>query len=250
MRLKVIGTGSSGNCYALIADEGILLLDAGLPIRTILRSLPEFREKPIQACLITHEHGDHAKSAYEVARLGIPVYGSAGTAKAIVAEGGWKRFYVMEMRKTYCVGDFTVMPFETQHDAEEPCGYLIRHRLTGETLVYATDTYYIKYTFPRVNYWVVECNYVDEAVPEQLLSGEITKPLRDRLARSHMSLRRLLDALKANDLSQTRCIVLVHLSDERSDERRMVKEVRAVSGVGSVVAARQGMNIKLELCPF
>lgn len=250
MQLQIIGTGSSGNCYALHAERGILLLDAGLPVRTILRSIPEYRSKPITACLVTHEHGDHAKGALEIAHLGIPIYASSGTLNAIGGDSSLTQLNALQMRCPVTLGEFTVLPFETQHDAAEPCGFIIRYEPTGETILYATDTYYLRYTYPGINYWIVECNYIDEIVAEQLASGQLSQPLRNRLNKSHMSLRRLLDALRANDLTQTRAIVLVHLSDERSDERAMVQAVKEVSGVETVAAAAGGMRIDLELAPF
>ena len=101
-----------------------------------------------------------------------------------------------------------------------------------------------------MHYWIVECNYIDEVIDGQQEDGELTAALRHRLKKSHMSLRRLLDALRANDLSKTRTIVLVHLSDERSDERAMVKAVKEVTGLEEVIAAAAGMTIPLELNPF
>lgn len=61
---------------------------------------------------------------------------------------------------------------------------------------------------------------------------------------------RLCDALEANDLAETRAIVLVHLSDERSDEKTMVGTVKAVAGIDDVWAAEAGKTYKLELTPF
>ena len=224
MELQVIGTGSSGNAYVLRAGGSALLLDAGLPIRQLMRAIPDWRN--LDGCLITHEHGDHAKSAEAVAQMGVKTYCSAGTAEAIRTGGCLTPLNTVQMLSAITVGEFTVLPFEAQHDAAEPCGYLIRHDMTGEVALYATDTYYLKHTFPGVHYWIVECNYIDEVIDGQQEDEELTAALRHRLKKSHMSLRRLLDALRANDLSKTRTIVLVHLSDERSDERAMVKETQ------------------------
>ena len=248
MELQVIGTGSGGNAYLLNAGRSSLLLDAGLPLRKIVRAIPDW--KSLQGCLITHEHQDHAKSAAAIAEMGTPTYMSSGTAKAIQASDSLTPFNAVQMLSAFHVGEFTVLPFETQHDAAEPCGYLIRHDPTGEVALYATDTYYLKHTFPGVHYWIVECNYIDEVIDGQQEDGELTAALRHRLKKSHMSLRRLLDALRANDLSKTRTIVLVHLSDERSDERAMVKAVKEVTGLEEVIAAAAGMTIPLELNPF
>lgn len=248
MELLVIGTGSSGNAYLLQAGNSAILLDAGLPIRQIVRAVPDWRR--VAGCLITHEHGDHAKSAKAVAGMGIKTYMSEGTAKAIREDGCLTQFNTVQMLSAFKVGGFTVLPFETQHDAAEPCGYLVRYEPTGETALYATDTYYLRQTYPGVHYWIVECNYVDELMDAQQEDGELSPALRGRLKKSHMSLRRLLDALQANDLRKTRAIVLVHLSSERSDEHAMVQAVKEVTGIEEVTAATAGISIPLELNPF
>ena len=250
MEVQVIGTGSSGNCYLLKAGEQrgqALLLDAGLAAEKIVR---EAKSWNIAGCLITHEHGDHIKGAEGLARkYGVKVYATAGTIEASGANSSLTLFNAADYLSAIQVGDFTVLPFETQHDAKEPCGWLIRFNPTGETTLYATDTYYLKRTFPGVNYWIVECNYVDEIMNDQLESGELPEQLRGRLIKSHMSLRRLSDALKANDLSKTRAILLVHLSDERSDEKRMVETIRKQTGK-DVWAVEAGKTYGLQLTPF
>jgi len=251
MKLTVLGTGSSGNCYVLEAggaDGQLLLLDAGIPVKQIMRGVKGWSR--IEGCLITHEHGDHAKAAEEIAALGIPTYATAGTIKGIVGSGSLTRLNTSLALRAEQVGQFTIMPFETQHDANEPCGWLIRYNPTQETVIYATDTYYLKQTFPGVNYWIVECNYVESIMNEQQESGELTPELRNRLIKSHMSLRRLCDALEANDLHATRAIVLVHLSDERSDEKLMVDTVKQATGIDDVWAAEAGKTYELELVPF
>ena len=57
MLLKVISTGSqAGNSYALIADNGeILLLDAGATYRTALKAI-DYRISDVKALLLSHEH--------------------------------------------------------------------------------------------------------------------------------------------------------------------------------------------------
>ena len=248
MQLNIIGTGSSGNCYALQAGGQTLLLDAGLPIRRIQRSVSHWEY--IVGCLVTHEHMDHTKAAADISKRGIQTLMTHGTLTALEGDSDFCLFQAVKMRSTVSLGEFTVMPFETQHDASEPCGWLIRFNPTGEIVLYATDTYYLAYTFPGINYWIVECNFMEELVKEQIADDRISNALRGRLIKSHMSLRRLTDALTANDLSCTRAIILVHLSDERSDEKCMVDTIREASGVADVFAAKAGMEISLELTPF
>lgn len=238
MKLYVAATGSSGNAYALIGRDGeTLFLDAGEPCKALLPHLPNIRK--VKGVCLTHEHFDHSRYVGDYLLRGYKVFASAGTWQ------GLGRHYVgckpMHQVKS---GPFTILPFETQHDAAEPFGFLIRYRPTGETVLYATDTYYLRYTFPGVNYWIVECNYC-----EDLIDAETDAALRNRLKESHMSLRRLQDTFRANDLREAAKIVLVHLSDKRSDEQRMVFEIERQTGI-ETVAASPGMMIDLELTPF
>ena len=239
MRLHVLATGSRANCCLLESREESLLLDAGLSIRRMVPFLPDLRR--VAGCLLTHEHGDHARSAAELARRGVMTLCSAGTKQAL----GEPLLREVPALATRALGGFTVMPFETEHDAAEPFGFLIREDRTGETALYATDTGYLRYTFPGVTYWIVECNYCED----RLENTDATGALRRRLFTTHLSLRRLKDALSENDLTNTAKIVLVHLSDLRSDERRMVAEIEALTQVDTV-AARDGASILLERTPF
>ena len=55
MTLKCIGSGSSGNCYILKANNEKLILDCGLPIKVIKQGL-DFDLGGIQGVLISHAH--------------------------------------------------------------------------------------------------------------------------------------------------------------------------------------------------
>lgn len=56
MRIQVLGTGSSGNCYKVEIGTATLLLECGLPYKVIQRKLNYKLTREIDACLITHEH--------------------------------------------------------------------------------------------------------------------------------------------------------------------------------------------------
>ena len=58
-----------------------------------------------------------------------------------------------------------------------------------------------------------------------------------------MSLKRLEAALLANDLRKTRSVVLIHLSDRRSNENVMISRLKEVTGLEEVVAAHN-LNIR------
>jgi phosphoribosyl 1,2-cyclic phosphodiesterase len=247
MRLQVISTGSQGNCYILTAGNSVLILDAGVPIKEIIRTVPDWPK--VCGCLVTHEHQDHSKCAADLLRMGIPVYASRGTIDAISATADLTRFNRLQALVPVAVDKFTALPFDTKHDCAEPLGFVVRYEPTGETLLYATDTFYLSHTFPGINYWVVEANYIEDIINQRIKDDPASAFIRKRLMTSHMSLRRLLDALAANDLSKTRKIVLVHLSDSNSDERQMIESAHAQTGI-ETVAAVIGAVIDLEIAPF
>lgn len=57
MFVRCIGTGSSGNCYALYDNDGkILLLDLGVSAKTIKKAI-DFRVSDVVGCVVSHEHG-------------------------------------------------------------------------------------------------------------------------------------------------------------------------------------------------
>ena len=225
MKLYTIGSGSAGNTYLLVEGDEILILDAGVkPTQRISKYLYDLRPARPIGCLITHEHGDHSASALNLYRMGISCYATPGTAERIGE--GIKTIIPYDpscfRQDVKTIGNaFLVMAFKTNHDAADPCGFLITNTLTGERMIYATDTYYMTYRFPGIHYWLVECNYCNELITED------TPPiLEKRLKESHMSLDRLCQVFGANDLTTCRKIVLCHISQDRGDPDMMKRRIR------------------------
>lgn len=52
MRLKVLGSGSSGNCYMLENDKEALIIEAGLPFMEVKKAL-DFNVMKIKAVITT-----------------------------------------------------------------------------------------------------------------------------------------------------------------------------------------------------
>jgi len=246
MRLDVIATGSSGNAYILTAGKDKLILDCGVRYKEIQKGLG-FNIKSVAGCLVTHEHNDHTKALKDLLRVGIDCYMTPGTRDAKGVTG--HRLHTITVAKSFEVGPFTAFPFRTEHDASDPVGYLISYRPTGEKLLYATDTFYLRYAFKGVHYMLIECNYCRGIAHNRYVNGEIAKTLYDRLMTSHFSLDNLKDFLAASDLTVTRHIVLLHLSEDNSDERRMVREVRSLTDIPTT-AAVGGLRLNLDLYPF
>ena len=247
MKLKILGSSSKGNCYSLRTKSGTLLLECGVGMNIMKQELHE-NLLNINACLITHEHKDHCKSIKEITRLGIDCYMSMGTLKTM-EDIKTHRLMPIISGVQFNVADFKILPFDVQHDCAQPLGYLIYYRPTGEKLLFATDTYYIKNRFKGLNYIMIECNYINDTLDANIESGYINGSMKPRLLQSHFSLNHVKEFLKANDLSQCRKIILLHLSDGNSDSARMIKEIQELTGIETVVAD-SGMEIDLNLYEF
>lgn len=251
MNLKVIGSGSKGNSYLLETPTGTLILDAGVKFKDIQKAL-DFNLSKVSSCLITHEHGDHSKAVKDVMKAGVDVWISVGTVDALNLEHFAINTYRLSFAKhgeQFNVGDFLILPFDTEHDAREPLGYLIYYKPTGEKLIFATDTYYLRNRFNGLDYILVECNYCKDTLDVNIEAGYIAQGMKNRLLESHFSLEHVKEFLAANDMSKVRTIVLLHLSYNNADAERMVREINELTGK-EVVIAESGRDIPLNLYPF
>lgn len=247
MKLKVLGSSSSGNCYLIEATKNErLILDAGVNFKDVQKEL-EFNFKGINGVLITHEHMDHLKYAANFAVNGINIYASEGTLKKLNLVG--HRFNIIKALQQFQIGNFIILPFDIQHDAAEPLGFLIQYIPTGEKLLYATDTYYIKYKFNKLNYLLIECNYIKEIAKKNSENGTINRTRYNRLLESHFSLDNVLKFLKSNDLRNTKNIILCHLSNDNSNQEIIKSEVYKQTGIQTVIA-KPGLDLELKLYPF
>lgn len=56
MFLRTIGTGSSGNCHALVSNSGeILLLDLGVSVNEIKKGI-DWKISNVVGAAVTHKH--------------------------------------------------------------------------------------------------------------------------------------------------------------------------------------------------
>lgn len=226
IEITALGSSSKGNCYRVTDGSTPLLLECGLPYREIQRGL-NFQMSAIAGCLISHEHGDHCKSIKDVLKAGIPVYTSHGTSKSLgITNHNIKQ---IRAREQFQIGTWTILPFDVQHDVSEPYGFLLANQ-HGEKLLFATDTYYIKYKFKGLTHVMVEANYSMSILNENIANGSVPEVMRKRLIKSHFSIENVKEFLKANDLSKVQEIWLLHLSDSNSNADLFKKEVMELTG--------------------
>lgn len=245
MKLKVIGTGSKGNSYLLYNEQEALLIECGVGIKAIKQAL-NFDLSKLVACIVTHEHGDHAKSINDLMAAGVDVYATAGTHGVAELNSLYNhRAIYIKYQTQFTIGNFKIMAFDIKHDAAEPCGFLINHPECGTTL-FLTDAIYSAYTFKGLNNIIIEANY-DSAIAKRKL-GDM-EFLRNRIINNHMSIDTCCEALKANDLSAVNNIVLIHLSDSNSNEADFKQRVQNATGKTCTVASN-GLDMNFNKTPF
>jgi phosphoribosyl 1,2-cyclic phosphodiesterase len=231
-----LASGSQGNCYYITDGSSPLLLECGIPFREIQKGL-HFRVSEVAVCLVSHEHQDHSKAVRDVMKAGIDCYMSAGTAEALGISG--HRLHIIQARQQFQLGSWAVLPFETQHDAAEPLGFLLANQY-GEKLLYATDTFYIRYRFRGLTHIMIETNYSMDILKRNVEAGLVEPALKTRILKSHFSLENVKKFLQANDLSKVQEIWLLHLSDGNSNSERFKREVKEISGKPVYIALEKG----------
>ena len=231
MRFEALASSSAGNAYVVSDEETRVLLECGIS-HSKLQKLSGFKLSEFQACLVTHEHKDHAKAVEELISRGMTVYMSQGTAEALEIEGA----ELMEHMEQFSVGSLDIVPFATFHDAKEPLGFLIKSRVDGDVLAFATDTVNLRYKFPGLNILAIEANY-DKSILERC--ERMPEKVRHRITNSHMEIDTLCDYLRSLDLSRCRELYLLHLSDATSHEGHFINKVERVVP----------RHVKVSACP-
>lgn len=215
-------SGSSANLYKVSSAESALLVEAGLRGPAIKKALG-YSLSAIDAALITHSHGDHSRGVKDLLKTGTDCFMSHETAKALRVVMH-HRTNIIEPLKQIRINGWTILPFPTMHDCDGSLGFLISDG--RDKLVFATDTFYLKYKFRGLTHIAIECNWSHET-----MDPTIHPARKKRLLSSHFSLANCKKFFKANDLSKVRQIFLLHLSDGNSDAGYFKSEIEAVTGI-------------------
>lgn len=241
MRLKCLGSSSSGNCYLLKAkNDDTLIVEAGLRFQLIKKGLG-WRLNNVVGCIASHRHNDHSVSLADVAKAGIPVLALSDTLESHGVLGN-HFCRIIEPMHGYRLGAFKVFAFDVNHDV--PCvGFIIEHPEMGK-LLFVTDTMMLEYRFNNLNHILLEANYADDILEYNIRQGYVPAAMRERLLGSHMEIETTKGILAANDLTKTREIVLLHLSGDNSDGTRFKDEVERATGIPTIIA-RPGIEIDL-----
>ncbi len=206
--LKVVGTGSGGNCYLLTVNGQTLVIEAGVNFKAVKKAL-NFDLSGVVGVLVSHEHGDHACAVKDFLKFGKKIYCTAGT-------GNYNK---IEYLKPFQVGIFKITPFKIFHDAKEPCGFLIEFE--GKRLAFITDTNDLNIRLNNIDYWLIEANYS----PSELKASNLNVILKKRIQQSHMSIDRCKTILEAHNAEKSKLVLLIHGSEKHSNKEEFLTKI-------------------------
>ena len=176
--------------------------------------------------------------------LGVKVYMSFGTMEALKLPTMINNS--LGNGRVRNIGSFEIFSFDVRHDAREPLGFLITHEECG-TVFFATDTHYIPWSFKdfNINHVMIECNYSKEIL---MYNNQLEK-LKDRIMHSHFELEDVKEFFRANEFTELRDVVLLHLSNANSNAEQFIEEIGNLTK-RPVYVADKGLEVDFDLYKF
>jgi phosphoribosyl 1,2-cyclic phosphodiesterase len=212
--VQSLSSGSSGN--ATLVDDGttVVLVDCGVSHAAITKGLASIGRsiENLAAVFVSHEHTDHIRSLDRLVRQGVPIFCTAGTARA--AGLTTIQFERIELGTLRDIGSLAATSIPVCHDAAEPCGFLLQ--TNGAAVAVVTDagcaTDDITTPLLHADLIIVESNH-DERM---LRRGPYPAPLKRRVMSDvgHLSNAACADllAVVAAKTTKSPSVWLAHLS--------------------------------------
>lgn len=242
MKLRCLGSSSSGNCYILSNNKEEIILEAGVKFSEIKKAL-NFDLSKVKGVVVSHLHGDHSKSVKDFIYSGIPVLAD----ESVFNHHQVPASVIALHQHEYKFGNFSIKPFSVEHDVPT-FGFLINHPEMGKT-VFITDTGEVNYTFKKLNNIIIEANFSEDIIEDNVMKGIIHPVHEERVRKSHLSIQKCIEWLSIIDTSAVNNIVLAHLSSQNSDQEQFKKMVVSKFSK-NVFVARKKLDIEFNKLPF
>lgn len=232
MKLQVINSGSSANCYLLTDSQNhTLILEAGKgTFDDALRQIPDVSK--IAAVIISHRHTDHYGDAEKLQKAGIKVYGPDQMEHA-------------EQFNIACAGmvPYSVIPLAVEHDPGILCfAFFIRANYEGKNLFFATDCYNYSRIIDALPETLALCMVETNHDMHLLETGKYPADLKERVRRSHCSVQRASLAIQR---AKCQRFLLIHPSENNLDQEAALKHFRDEFPNRSFEFARPGLTMEV-----
>jgi len=252
LRFRVLGSGSDGNATLVEGGGARVLLDAGLSPRQLAERLQSAGVDPaaLDAVLVTHEHGDHARGAPAFSRrFGVPLAGTGRTFEALGCDTTrLPPLLLLEPGASCSFRRLEVRAVAVPHDAARPVAFVVS---AGEAAFgHATDLGHLSRglveAFRACDALLLESNYD----PVLLRDGPYPWSLKERILGpyGHLSNADAARLLEKGLGDGCREVVLAHLSRKNNHpELALLAAEEALSRAGRRdvrvrLAAREGTD--------
>ena len=242
MKLKCLGSSSSGNCYILYNDIEAIILEAGVRFSAVKEAL-NFDLSKVKAVVCSHMHGDHSKYIKDFIYSGIPVLAD----ESVFSHYSLPVSVIAKHQYEYKFGGFSIKPFSVEHDVPT-FGFLLHHEEMGKT-IFITDTGVVDYSFSNLHNIIIEANFSEQIIEDNVMKGVIHPVHEMRVKRSHLSIEKCIEWLGLMDLTKVNNIVLAHLSSQNSNSA-LFKEMVENKFTKDVHIAKKKLNIEFNKLPF
>lgn len=218
MKVKVIASGSKGNCTLIQTDKIKILIDMGIGYQQLASELEKINLEPqsIDAILITHTHSDHIKGLPSlVKKTNLKVYMLEEMEPELVKKIPENNLHLYT--NPLILEDLTINLIRISHDVEG-VGFVIEHN--NHSLVYLTDTGYINRKYIPLmknrDLYIIESNHDEEMVIE----GPYPYILKQRVIsdKGHLSNHATAEYLLETVGNNTKQIILAHISENNNTE--------------------------------
>lgn len=221
MKCWILGSGSRGNAVLLECGDTRVLVDAGFPAPVISERLERIGvpAQSITACVITHEHHDHARGARSASRRW--QWTVHATHGAMCATPSLSKATRLEPGIPLTIGSLELLPVSVPHDALEPVAIVATSTRTGVRMGIAYDlghvTAGVRRAFQDLDVLVLEANH-DEGM---LRAGPYPPSVQHRIAgpRGHLGNGAAARLAQETAHKHMQHLVLAHLSEHCNDAR-------------------------------
>ena len=243
MKIKVIESGSKGNCTIILLDYIKLIIDIGISYKKLIKSLDDLHINidEITGLLITHNHKDHINGLSTLLKkTNINIFIPKEMYKSIKIE-------IPELTEDRCIFiddedkilDVNLKLIHTSHDAPFSIGYDIIYK--DKELVYITDTGYLNRkilnNIKNKDIYIIESNH-DE---KMLMDGPYPRFLKERVISDygHLSNNTTAKYLQKIIGDKTKYIVLAHLSETNNTEELALSTIKELIKDKEIIIATQ-----------
>jgi len=185
IKVSIFGTGSDGNLSLIDDSITAIMIDCGLNTK-IIKDVSIYNR--LKACIITHEHNDHAKYKDKIAEI-----------TDIITDCTTKK-----------IDNFEITTVEAFHNVKNIAAY-IYNKIEDINIMWATDYYKISKLYNEIDYIFSEISYDDDILNEALANKSV-EYMHYKGLLNHMSLQRFCNLLKNVNLNFLKGIVVLHES--------------------------------------